>query len=50
MSADHDAIRELIGAWLRETRAGKFQQTVTTGPHQMLADDAPYSTRNSRPS
>ena len=24
---------------VRETRAGKFQQTVTTGPHQMLADE-----------
>jgi uncharacterized OsmC-like protein/pimeloyl-ACP methyl ester carboxylesterase len=24
---------------VRETRNGKFQQTVTTGPHQMLADE-----------
>ena len=24
---------------VRETRASKFQQTVTTGPHQMLADE-----------
>ena len=24
---------------VRETRSGKFQQTVTTGPHQMLADE-----------
>jgi uncharacterized OsmC-like protein/fermentation-respiration switch protein FrsA (DUF1100 family) len=24
---------------VRETRAGKFQQTVTSGPHQMLADE-----------
>jgi uncharacterized OsmC-like protein/pimeloyl-ACP methyl ester carboxylesterase len=24
---------------VRETRAGKFQQTVTTGPHRMLADE-----------
>jgi putative redox protein len=24
---------------VRETRAGKFQQTVTMGPHQMLADE-----------
>jgi uncharacterized OsmC-like protein len=24
---------------VRETRAGKFQQTVSTGPHQMLADE-----------
>jgi putative redox protein len=24
---------------VRETRAGKFQQAVTTGPHQMLADE-----------
>ncbi len=24
---------------VRETRANKFQQTVTTGPHQMLADE-----------
>jgi putative redox protein len=24
---------------VRETRASKFQQTITTGPHQMLADE-----------
>lgn len=24
---------------VRETRAGKFQQTVTSGPHQLLADE-----------
>ena len=31
-----DAPRNVV---VRETRAGKFQQTVTTGPHQMLADE-----------
>lgn len=31
-----DAPRHVV---VRETRAGKFQQTVTSGPHQMLADE-----------
>jgi uncharacterized OsmC-like protein/pimeloyl-ACP methyl ester carboxylesterase len=31
-----DAPRNVV---VRETRASKFQQTVTTGPHQMLADE-----------
>ena len=31
-----DAPRNVV---VRETRAGKFQQTVTTGPHRMLADE-----------
>ena len=35
-AADPGAARNVV---VRETRAGKFQQTVTTGPHQMLADE-----------
>jgi uncharacterized OsmC-like protein/pimeloyl-ACP methyl ester carboxylesterase len=34
--ATGDAPRNAV---VRETRASKFQQTVTTGPHQMLADE-----------
>jgi uncharacterized OsmC-like protein/fermentation-respiration switch protein FrsA (DUF1100 family) len=35
-AADPGATRNVV---VRETRAGKFQQTVTSGPHQMLADE-----------
>jgi len=35
-AADPGAARNVV---VRETRAGKFQQTVTSGPHQMLADE-----------
>ncbi len=35
-AATGDAPRNVV---VRETRASKFQQTVTTGPHQMLADE-----------
>jgi uncharacterized OsmC-like protein/fermentation-respiration switch protein FrsA (DUF1100 family) len=31
-----EALREVV---VRETRNGKFQQTVTVGPHQLLADE-----------
>jgi len=34
--AANEAPRNVV---VRETRASKFQQTVTTGPHQMLADE-----------
>ena len=33
---DSEAPREVV---VRETRNGKFQQTVTVGPHKMLADE-----------
>jgi uncharacterized OsmC-like protein/fermentation-respiration switch protein FrsA (DUF1100 family) len=33
---DGDAPREVV---VRETRNGKFQQTVTAGPHRLLADE-----------
>ena len=33
---DGDGPREVV---VRETRNGKFQQTVTAGPHQLLADE-----------
>ncbi len=35
-ASDPGAARNVV---VRETRAGKFQQTVTSGPHQMLADE-----------
>ena len=35
-SGESDANREVV---VRETRNGKFQQAVTVGPHQMLADE-----------
>ena len=36
VAADGEAPREVV---VRETRNGKFQQTVTVGPHQLLADE-----------
>ena len=33
---DREAPRQVV---VRETRNGKFQQTVTVGPHQLLADE-----------
>lgn len=36
VASPSDAPRNVV---VRETRAGKFQQTVTTGPHRMLADE-----------
>ncbi|MGA8902231.1 OsmC family protein, partial [Bradyrhizobium sp.] len=35
-SGDQAGPRDVV---VRETRNGKFQQTVTVGPHQMLADE-----------
>jgi putative redox protein len=35
-TGDSEAPREVV---VRETRNSKFQQTVTVGPHQMLADE-----------
>jgi len=36
VAAAPDGPRNVV---VRETRTGKFQQTVTSGPHQMLADE-----------
>jgi uncharacterized OsmC-like protein/pimeloyl-ACP methyl ester carboxylesterase len=36
VAADGEAPRQVV---VRETRNGKFQQTVTVGPHQSLADE-----------
>jgi putative redox protein len=36
VASDGEAPRQVV---VRETRNGKFQQTVTVGPHQLLADE-----------